>query len=145
MERILVCENENFVVRFVVLFVSVYKKQTSNRIIFSFNLFYFFFVILLWNNKIDEKNEKSKKTIKQKTAEYMARAEKLKQFLDKKEKPQAEGAGGGGGKKESDEKNDEKTKMQESLSGSLKSSVFFFALCFLFFTDIYRNSILWNK
>jgi vacuolar protein-sorting-associated protein 4 len=70
----------------------------------------------------DEKNEKSKKTIKQKTAEYMARAEKLKQFLDKKEKPQAEGAGGGGGKKESDDKNDEKTKMQESLSGTSRGS-----------------------
>jgi hypothetical protein len=42
---------------------------------------------------VDEKNEKSKKTIKAKTAEYMARAEKLKQFLDKKEKPQAEGGG----------------------------------------------------
>lgn len=63
-----------------------------------------------------EKNEKCKKTIKAKALEYMNRAEKLKAFLDKKEKPQAEGGGGGGG---GDDKDDENSKRNESLMGAI--------------------------
>lgn len=40
----------------------------------------------------DEKNEKCKQTIRVKVEEYMARAEKLKEFLDKQSKqPVAQG------------------------------------------------------
>jgi vacuolar protein-sorting-associated protein 4 len=51
----------------------------------------------------------------------MKRAEKLKAFLDKREKPQADGAGpgGGGGKDEKEGENAENTKRNEALSGAI--------------------------
>ncbi len=44
---------------------------------------------------LDEKNEKCKATIRQKVIEYMNRAEKLKEFLDKgvSKKPVADSSG----------------------------------------------------
>lgn len=74
---------------------------------------------MLWLNILaDEKNPKVKATIKAKTVEYMKRAEKLKSFLDKREKPQAEGSGGGGGGKD-DDKDDENAKRNDALSGAI--------------------------
>jgi len=68
-----------------------------------------------------EKNPKSKKTIQLKTIEYMNRAEKLKEFLDKREKPQAAGGGGskGGSGGDDDDKDDENSKRNESLMGAI--------------------------
>jgi len=69
-----------------------------------------------------EKNEKCKQTIKSKVVEYMGRAEKLKEFLDKSAKqPVAQGSGGGHKKGESDsgEDTDESKKMKESLNGAI--------------------------
>jgi len=75
-----------------------------------------------------EKNEKCKQTIRAKVEEYISRAEKLKEFLDKNAKqPVASGGGGArGGKKSSgpdgdngDEANEEKTKLKDSLSGAI--------------------------
>eukprot|EP01112_Ceratiomyxa_fruticulosa_P008957 TRINITY_DN232_c0_g1_i1.p1 TRINITY_DN232_c0_g1~~TRINITY_DN232_c0_g1_i1.p1 ORF type:complete len:440 (+),score=107.82 TRINITY_DN232_c0_g1_i1:271-1590(+) len=76
-----------------------------------------------------EKNEKSKQTIRAKTVEYMERAEKLRDYLDKqKNKKQAVSAAAGthksNGKKEEgegsgEEVDPEEKKRQESLSGSI--------------------------
>merc|ERR1712146_8032 len=65
-----------------------------------------------------EKNKKVKDTIRAKTVEYMKRAEKLKAFLDKREKPQAAGGGGGGGGA-SDDKDDEKEKRNDALDQAI--------------------------
>jgi len=70
-----------------------------------------------------ERNEKTKLTIKQKMAEYIARAEKLKEFLDKKQ-PVATGGGpskgiGSGAKAGNDEDSEENKKLKDSLGGTI--------------------------
>jgi len=69
-----------------------------------------------------EKNAKCKATIRQKTTEYMARAEKLKQFLDSRDQqkaaPVASGGGGAAGGKASKEE-DEAAKRNEALGGAI--------------------------
>jgi len=77
-----------------------------------------------------EKNEKCKQTIRLKVEEYMARAEKLKEFLDKQGKqPVAQGGpskskksngpSNGSPKEGDDEKDEESKKLQDSLSGAI--------------------------
>jgi len=77
-----------------------------------------------------EKNQKCKQTIQQKVIEYMNRAEKLKEFLEKGangKKPVAEGGSShkdksdkGSPKNEEDkEENEEKQKMKDGLSGAI--------------------------
>jgi len=73
-----------------------------------------------------EKNEKRKQAIRTKTAEYMERAEQLKQLVGKGEDSKHEGtAGGTASKKKGDEKNDEdekeqeKNKIRKALSGAI--------------------------
>lgn len=67
-----------------------------------------------------EKNDKCKQTIKAKVVEYMQRAEKIKEILDKPQ-PVASSSGGGGGKKGEgkNENDEEKQKFQDSLSGAI--------------------------
>jgi len=73
-----------------------------------------------------EKNERSKQTIRSKVVEYMQRAEKLKDYLDKTKdkKPLQQGVGAsrdGVGKNEDDEKEDpEKAKMRGALEGAIQ-------------------------
>jgi len=68
-----------------------------------------------------EKNDRNKQTIRQKAAEYIARAEKLKQFLDTNGKQPV--ASGGGGKKvpggDDDDGNEESKKFKESLGSAI--------------------------
>jgi len=67
-----------------------------------------------------EKNEKAKQTIRQKVVEYMNRAEKLKEFLDKGQKPSAVSEGGTGSKNGKDEEKDEEAKkLKDSLGGAI--------------------------
>ncbi|CAG8463297.1 20651_t:CDS:2 [Dentiscutata erythropus] len=87
------------------------------------------------NSSIDEKNERSKQTIRKKLTEYLERAEKLKEYLNSKEekqksrenKPQKKGTKANGGKKkdssdEEDEEVDADTKkMREALSSAILS------------------------
>jgi len=65
-----------------------------------------------------EKNEKCKQTIKSKVVEYMQRAEKIKELLDKPQ-PVATSSGGGKGKDGKSENDEEKQKFQDSLSGAI--------------------------
>lgn len=69
-----------------------------------------------------EKSDKVKQTIKGKVIEYMDRAEKLKQFLDKRQ-PVAQGGSGqaakGGGGGDDKEENDESKKMKDNLGGAI--------------------------
>jgi len=69
-----------------------------------------------------EKNEKCKQTIRQKLSEYVARAEKLKEFLEKPQGKQP--VKEGGSKKDSKgsedkEENEEQKKMKENLGGAI--------------------------
>jgi len=72
-----------------------------------------------------EKNERAKQTIRGKVEEYMNRAEKLKEFLDKQGKqPVAQGGGNnkksnGGPDGEENEKDEENKKLKDSLSGAI--------------------------
>jgi len=70
-----------------------------------------------------EKNERAKQTIRQKVQEYIARAEKLKEFLDKNAKqPVAQGGGSkksGGGGGDDKEDGDETKKFKDSLGGAI--------------------------
>jgi len=65
-----------------------------------------------------EKNDKCKQTIKSKVVEYMQRAEKIKELLDKPQ-PVATSSGGGKGKDGKNENDEEKQKFQDSLSGAI--------------------------
>lgn len=82
-----------------------------------------FMLALKW-----EKNQKSKDMIRQKAAEYMERAEKLKAHLaeqDDKKKPAAMGAngkasnGGGKGKDDDDEQDADSKKLRGALAGAI--------------------------
>jgi vacuolar protein-sorting-associated protein 4 len=69
-----------------------------------------------------EKNERNKQTIKQKMHEYITRAEKLKEFLDKQAKqPVAQGGGKGkaGGSHSDDEGNEENKKFKDALGSAI--------------------------
>ncbi len=58
--------------------------------------------LFLANISIDEKNEKMKETIRKKITEYLNRAEKLKEFLNKnkEETPQKKAIGANGSERE---------------------------------------------
>ncbi|CAG8574283.1 1574_t:CDS:2 [Cetraspora pellucida] len=88
------------------------------------------------NSSIDEKNERSKQTIRKKLTEYLERAEKLKEYLNSKEeklqknkdKPQKKGSKANGNKKKesSDDDDDDELdadtkKMREALSSAILS------------------------
>lgn len=82
-----------------------------------------FMLALKW-----EKNQKSKEMIRQKAAEYMERAEKLKNHLaeqDGKRKPAAMGANGkasngsGKGKEDEEEQDAESKKLRGALAGAI--------------------------
>lgn len=83
-----------------------------------------FMLALKW-----EKNPKSKEMIRTKTAEYMDRAEKLKQHManeDSRKKPSAVGAngkvsGGGGKGKDGDEEDADSKKLRGALAGAILS------------------------
>lgn len=70
-----------------------------------------------------EKNEKCKQTIRQKVVEYMNRAEKLKEFLDKGQSKQPVAQGGGNSKKdggsEDGETSEEAKKMKDALGSAI--------------------------
>jgi len=68
-----------------------------------------------------EKNEKCKQTIRQKVVEYMNRAEKLKEFLDKGGKQPVQEGGGKSTRSngEDKEENEESKKMKENLNGAI--------------------------
>lgn len=67
----------------------------------------------------DEKNEKCKATIRSKVEEYLARAEKLKEFLEKQQKkPVAQGSGGKSNGGKDDKEDDESNKFKEALSSA---------------------------
>ncbi|KAJ0164719.1 Vacuolar protein sorting-associated protein 4 [Colletotrichum tanaceti] len=82
-----------------------------------------------------EKNSKSKELIRQKTAEYMDRAEKLKTYLNEAEAKKSGGGGGGGGGggnkpgamgvngggkgKASDDGDEDNKKLRNALSGAI--------------------------
>jgi len=66
-----------------------------------------------------EKNERNKATIRQKVQDYIARAEKLKEFLDKSSKqPVAQGGGGKSSKGSGDEDTNEEAKKFRDALGS---------------------------
>ncbi|GKT63855.1 vacuolar protein sorting-associated protein 4 [Colletotrichum tofieldiae] len=78
-----------------------------------------------------EKNAKSKELIRQKTAEYMDRAEKLKTYLNEAEAKKSGGGGGGGNKpgamsvngggkgKANDDVDEDNKKLRNALSGAI--------------------------
>ncbi|KAK2031639.1 ATPase [Colletotrichum zoysiae] len=79
-----------------------------------------------------EKNPKSKELIRQKTAEYMDRAEKLKTYLNEAEAKKSAGGGGAGGKtpgamgvngggkgKGNDDVDEDNKKLRNALSGAI--------------------------
>lgn len=70
-----------------------------------------------------EKNESSKVTIRQKTLEYLTRAEEIKKMLQGKERPQAVPQGGGGAAKSAGDKDKEDDKEDAKFKQALSSAI----------------------
>jgi vacuolar protein-sorting-associated protein 4 len=119
--------NTDFLGRAIEAVKKAIEKDTAGEYEEAYQGYYaaleLFMLALKW-----EKNQKSKDMIRQKAAEYMERAEKLKAHLteqEDKKKPAAMGAngkasnGGGKGKDDDDEQDAESKKLRGALSGAI--------------------------
>lgn len=111
----------NFLQKAISLVQQATEKDTAKEYQEAFRLYQLSLDYFMTALKY-EKNERAKQTIKQKVTEYIARAEKLKEFLDKGVKqPVAQGGGSKGDKKGGSDKedNDESKKFKENLGGAI--------------------------
>jgi vacuolar protein-sorting-associated protein 4 len=113
--------DSNFLQKAIGLVQQATEKDTAKDYAEAFRLYQLSLEYFMTALKY-EKNEKCKATIRQKVIEYMNRAEKLKEFLDKgvSKKPVADGSGPKSGKGEDDKEEDsEAKKMKDALSGAI--------------------------
>lgn len=115
----------NFLQKAISLVQQATEKDTAKEYAEAFRLYQLSLEYFMTALKY-EKNERAKQTIRQKVQEYIARAEKLKDYLDKNAKqPVAQGGGGNkakgnsGGGGDDKEENDEAKKLKDSLGGAI--------------------------
>lgn len=116
--------DQSFLQKAISLVQQATEKDTAKEYAEAFRLYQLSLEYFMTALKY-EKNEKCKQTIRQKVVEYMNRAEKLKEFLEKQKTPVAQTGGGGpksnGGSKHDDDKEDdsESKKMKDALSSAI--------------------------